>query len=239
MEQRDRQGEERSRNIFPAIGNCSNRVVSYVSVCGAPALFSGIFLLFLGAILIMVGRIQSYEHYNIWFQLVGPILLALGTIFILACVSGLLVRCTFRKRLEEEQLGTDYLPQSFVFTGMNQPINYHRDTALQYIPPPYPSQDGVSMDTASPLTIHSHNNSSTADGTLCPPLYSSIYLRDNPTFVGDETSPTIFNSLPDPVLLPEQPVNTNHPTEPPPSYEEIFPENSLKSRSSDDKLEPS
>uniref|UniRef100_A0A8C8LYJ1 Uncharacterized protein n=1 Tax=Oncorhynchus tshawytscha TaxID=74940 RepID=A0A8C8LYJ1_ONCTS len=122
---------------------------SHVSVSdgektGATLLFSGIFLDLVG----MTFKVMGWLKYNVsrsfeWTQLLDPILMSVGGTFILISVCMFRILscrvCKPKDRGEEfsESLTIPGSCQSIVFSGINQPIMFHKATVVQYIPSPY------------------------------------------------------------------------------------------------------
>ncbi|KAM4709432.1 transmembrane protein 174 [Discoglossus pictus] len=223
-----------SLNVFSVTPYQNNRPDTQVSdgdKAGATLLFSGLFLGLVGITFTVMGWIRHEGFSNFeWTQLLGPIMLSVGVTFALISVCRFkMLKCKTCKNNEETALDTEQTTggQSFVFTGINQPITFHGATVLQYIPPPYTTQDGI---TLPPLL--SPSNGVSTNGTtppLCPPQYYSIYPMDNPTFTEDDTlsfHQSTDNSNTrhlDVVEFSEDFLRTsNRPSDPPPAYEEIF-----------------
>ncbi|XP_075447943.1 transmembrane protein 174 [Ascaphus truei] len=241
MEQNNNPMDDFSLNVFSVTPYPNNRPDVHVSdgdKAGATLLFSGIFLGLVGITFTVMGWIRQEGFANFeWTQLLGPILLSVGVTFALISVCRFkMLTCKSCKNSEEAASDVEQTTagQSFVFTGINQPITFHGATVVQYIPPPYTSHDGNTMNaTCLPPLPHPSNaslsNGATATSTLCPPQYYSIYPLDNPSFVEDDLFPTQQSadsgnerSL-DATELPEDllRINSRH-SGPPPSYEEIF-----------------
>ncbi|XP_063065754.1 uncharacterized protein tmem174 [Engraulis encrasicolus] len=132
--------------------------VSDMHKTGATLLFSGIFLALVGMTFTAMGWINyDVSHAFEWTQLLGPVLLSVGGTFVLISICKFrMLSCKNCKQQREDcgEGGTGgggrpddspelplhhHLGQSFVFSGINQPITFHRATVVQYIPPPYAS----------------------------------------------------------------------------------------------------
>ncbi|XP_053313857.1 transmembrane protein 174 [Spea bombifrons] len=242
MEQNNSQPvDDFSFNVFSVTPYQSNRHDTQVSdgdKAGATLLFSGIFLGLVGITFTVMGwiRREGFERFE-WTQLLGPILLSVGVTFALISVCKFkMLSCKSCKNSEETALDTEQPSgaQSFVFTGINQPITFHGATVVQYIPPPYTTQDGFPMSATSVPPIPSVGNGTTSQ--LCPPQYYSIYPMDNPTFLEDDSSPNPQSTIngyergPDAGGLPDDLHGTSMHRDPPPLYEEIFPERNDENR---------
>lgn len=129
-----------------------------------------------------------------WTQLLGPILLSVGVTFILIAVCKFnMLTCKPCKEREENMLDIDQSSsgQSFVFTGINQPITFHGATVVQYIPPPYPALDSAA---ASPGYLHPVLSCCGAVSPGVSPIpspssahFCPAYSLDNPAFTWDES----------------------------------------------------
>ncbi|KAM4808288.1 transmembrane protein 174 [Rhinophrynus dorsalis] len=237
MEHNTSTGDDFSHNIFSVAQYQTNRPDVHVSdgdKAGATLLFSGLFLGLVGITFTVMGWIRrdGFERFE-WTQLLGPILLSVGVTFALISVCKFkMLTCKSCKTSEDSALDAEQPTggQSFVFTGINQPITFHGATVLQYIPPPYTPQDGFALNTTSLPPVLSPSLVNLASSTMCPPQYDSIYPMDNPTFEEDEPSPTqqpTYNGFErsfDVVDLPTLILPTNIPSDSPPLYEDIFPE---------------
>nr|XP_055053953.1 transmembrane protein 174 [Misgurnus anguillicaudatus] len=195
---------------------------------GATLLFSGAFLTLVGMTFTAMGWTkynvnQSYE----WTQLLGPILLSVGGMFVLISVCKFrMLSCQSCKQNDGERTcEIDSLPPlsgpSFVFTGLNRPITFHRATVVQYIPPPYAS---LSQGPADGL--HS-GHQPLAFSVSPPPQYYSVFPKESlASFSGEFASSTV-----------EQRENRNHScsmeeenkkaitadnSSSPPAYEQLF-----------------
>ncbi|NWJ01863.1 TM174 protein, partial [Crypturellus undulatus] len=200
MEQSNSNIEDFSLNVFsvtPYQPNRSDVMVSDGDKAGATLLFSGVFLGLVGITFTVMGWIKydGITHLE-WTQLLGPILLSVGVTFILIAVCKFnMLTCKSCKERDENTSDVDQTSsgQSFVFTGINQPITFHGATVVQYIPPPYPSQEGIAVN---PTYLHPVLNccSTGSSGaspipTLDSPQFCSAYPLDNPAFTQDENHP--------------------------------------------------
>uniref|UniRef100_A0A4W3HMK9 Transmembrane protein 174 n=1 Tax=Callorhinchus milii TaxID=7868 RepID=A0A4W3HMK9_CALMI len=235
--------EDFSVNVF-SVTPCQPRSpgvqVSDGDKAGATLLFSGVFLVLVGITFTIMGWIKYYGTTQLeWTQLLGPILLSVGVTFVLIAVCKFrMLTCKTCKSMNESAEEAEQPPcgQSFVFTGINQPITFHGATVVQYIPPPYasPAQDGVTMNSAR---LPSANNSQSANppsivtGTVpCPPQYYTIFPLDSTAFTGDENCPPYQGPDADVIRAEGNQedsqavliVNEVPDTVAPPSYEEIF-----------------
>ncbi|XP_030643365.1 transmembrane protein 174 [Chanos chanos] len=194
---------------------------------GATLLFSGIFLGLVGMTFTAMGWVnydinQSFE----WTQLLGPILLSVGGTFILISV------CKFRmlscqgchqQRQEDVEADMDMSPaapgQAFVFTGINQPIAFHRATVVQYIPPPYAS---VTQD-CNPGPVNAYPQNSLDIGRS--PQYYRVYRTENSISLCDGDSPQNFTAEQRESRIRGQTVVRMEATDSfsLPSYEELYP----------------
>ncbi|NXV55340.1 transmembrane protein 174 [Molothrus aeneus] len=233
--------EDFSLNVFsvtPCQPSRSDALVSDGDKAGTTLLFSGVFLGLVGITFTVMGWIKydGITHLE-WTQLLGPILLSVGVTFILIAVCKFnMLTCKPCKEREENTSELDQAAsgQSFVFTGINQPITFHGATVVQYIPPPYPSQEGAAV---SPGHLHSGLSCCTAAPPSTSPLLASgsphfcpAYALDNLAFTGDE-SYTAYpaensrnqrseDSSDEPEGLLEDYARNNLS---PPRYEEIYP----------------
>ncbi|XP_034781267.2 transmembrane protein 174-like [Acipenser ruthenus] len=235
--------EDVSVNVFsvtPYLPSSSDIEVSDGDKAGATLLFSGVFLGLVGITFTVMGWIKyDGSTYFEWTQLLGPILLSVGVTFVLIAVCKFrMLTCKTCKQADDRVTEGEQPPcgQSFVFTGINQPITFHGATVVQYIPPPHgsPAQDGIVMTTASaPSANRSQSNTpqSGAPGTtICPPQYFTIFPLDNPSFVGEEHCPPYQRSNSDDCRAdetqeePDERIAGDQPHEnlAPPPYEEIF-----------------
>ncbi|NXB03680.1 TM174 protein, partial [Cnemophilus loriae] len=197
MEQNNNNVEDFSLNVFsvtPCQPNRSDAVVSDGDKAGTTLLFSGVFLGLVGITFTVMGWIKydGITHLE-WTQLLGPILLSVGVTFILiaVCKFNMLTckPCTEREENTSE-LDQTASGQSFVFTGINQPITFHGATVVQYIPPPYPSQEGAAV---SPSYLHPVLSCCGAVPTSTSPVltpgsphFCPAYTLDNLAFTEDE-----------------------------------------------------
>ncbi|KAG9281966.1 transmembrane protein 174 [Astyanax mexicanus] len=158
---------------------------------GAALLFSGIFLSLVGMTFTAMGWI-NYEISNNfeWTQLLGPILLSVGGTFVIISICKFrMFSCQNCKIQTDEGMPEVDLPPlsgpSFVFSGVNQPITFHRATVVQYIPPPYTSSAMPSRGMGSMAGLQpSHQPLAVTVST--PPHYYSIYPMENAAFSGDD-----------------------------------------------------
>lgn len=159
---------------------------------GATLLFSGAFLTLVGMTFTAMGWTkynvnQSYE----WTQLLGPILLSVGGMFVLisVCKFRMLICQSCKQNDGERTCEIDPLPPlsgtSFVFTGLHQPITFHRATVVQYIPPPYASLSQVPADG-----LHSGHRP-LAFSVSPPPQYYSVFPKENLAASGEFDSSTV------------------------------------------------
>ncbi|ELV10808.1 transmembrane protein 174 [Tupaia chinensis] len=234
MEQGSSRLEDFPLNVFsvtPYTPSTADIQVSDDDKAGATLLFSGIFLGLVGITFTVMGWIkyQGVSHFE-WTQLLGPILLSVGVTFILIAVCKFkMLSCHLCKESEERALDSDQTlgGQSFVFTGINQPITFHGATVVQYIPPPYGSQEAMAMNTTY-LQPVVNPCGLLPSGMPSPPQYCTIYPQDNTAFVDDEDYPPFVdgetNSLSPNVDQPEetQLENDDCACFSPPPYEEIY-----------------
>ncbi|XP_023678776.1 transmembrane protein 174 [Paramormyrops kingsleyae] len=153
----------------------------------ATLLCSGVFLVLVGTTFTIMGWI-NYDGSKIfeWTQLLGPALLCIGVTFILIGLCKIKnFHCKFWK-VNEEQAVADQIPptQSFVFTGINQPIMFHGTTVVQYIPPPcgIVTNDRITTNNNQSSGFELHRVPTTSQ----PPQYYTIYPLDNPIFSEDD-----------------------------------------------------
>ncbi|NXG58394.1 TM174 protein, partial [Hemiprocne comata] len=200
MEQNNNNVEDFSLNVFsvtPCQPNRSDVLVSDGDKAGTTLLFSGVFLGLVGITFTVMGWIKydGITHLE-WTQLLGPILLSVGVTFILIAVCKFnMLTCKPCKEGEENTSDLDQTAsgQSFVFTGINQPITFHGATVVQYIPPPYPAQEGIPV---SPACLHPVLNccgagspTTSPSPTLGSAHFCPAYPLDNPAFTRDEDYP--------------------------------------------------
>ncbi|KAL7838437.1 hypothetical protein AOLI_G00268410 [Acnodon oligacanthus] len=167
----------------------SDSQVSDGDKAGAMLLFSGIFLSLVGMTFTTMGWINyevsaSFE----WTQLLGPVLLSVGGTFVLISICKFrMFSCQTCKVQSDERVPEIDLPPlagpSFIFSGINQPITFHRATMVQYIPPPYTS--GVQDRSLNPINRFQSSQQPLAVTMSAPPQYYSVYPMDNPTFLED------------------------------------------------------
>ncbi|XP_072549471.1 transmembrane protein 174 [Salminus brasiliensis] len=156
---------------------------------GATLLFSGVFLSLVGMTFTAMGWINYEVSNNFeWTQLLGPILLSVGGTFVLISICKFrMFSCQACKIQTDEGVPEIDLPPlsgpSFVFSGINQPITFHRATVVQYIPPPYTS--AVQDSSLSSVTGFQPNQQPLAVTVSTPPHYYSIYPMENPAFSED------------------------------------------------------
>ncbi|XP_003786052.1 transmembrane protein 174 [Otolemur garnettii] len=223
-------------SVTPYTPSAADIQVSDDDKAGATLLFSGIFLGLVGITFTVMGWIkyQGVSHFE-WTQLLGPILLSVGVTFILIAVCKFkMLSCQMCRDSEERVLDSDQTPggQSFVFTGINQPITFHGATVVQYIPPPYGSQELMGMNTpylqpgVNPCGLIASGG---AMATMpSPPQYYTIYPPTNAAFVDDEDHPSFVEGgsdrpSPDADGLEEtQLENEACACFAPPPYEEIY-----------------
>ncbi|NWR78580.1 TM174 protein, partial [Centropus unirufus] len=241
MEPNNSSVEDFSLNVFsvtPYQPNRSDVLVSDGDKAGATLLFSGVFLGLVGITFTVMGWIKydGITHLE-WTQLLGPILLSVGVTFILIAVCKFnMLTCKSCKEREENTSDLDPTAsgQSFVFTGINQPITFHGATVVQYIPPPNPAQDGIPV---SPGYLHPVLSCCSAVSPSTSPIatpgsvhFCPAYHLDNPAFTGDENYATYpaentrnqrsEDSSDEPEEMPE---GCSYNDLSPPRYEEIYP----------------
>lgn len=204
MEQGSSHLEEFPLNVFsvtPYTPSTADIQVSDDDKAGATLLFSGIFLGLVGITFTVMGWIkyQGVSHFE-WTQLLGPILLSVGVTFILIAVCKFkMLSCQLCKESEERALDSEQAAggQSFVFTGINQPITFHGATVVQYIPPPYGSQEPIGMNTTYLQPVVNPRGLTPsgvmAAATPSPPQYYTIYPPENAAFVDDQDYPSFLN----------------------------------------------
>ncbi|XP_065716193.1 transmembrane protein 174 [Patagioenas fasciata] len=197
MEQNNNNVEDFSLNVFsvtPYQPNRSDILVSDGDKAGATLLFSGVFLGLVGITFTVMGWIKydGITHLE-WTQLLGPILLSVGVTFILIAVCKFnMLTCKTCKEGEENVSDLDQTAsgQSFVFTGINQPITFHGATVVQYIPPPYPAQEGIAVGSGYLHPVLSCCSAVSPSTSPIPspgsPHFCSAYPLDNLAFTGDE-----------------------------------------------------
>ncbi|NXW87604.1 TM174 protein, partial [Alopecoenas beccarii] len=197
MEQNNSNVEDFSLNVFsvtPYQPNRSDILVSDGDKAGATLLFSGVFLGLVGITFTVMGWIKydGITHLE-WTQLLGPILLSVGVTFILIAVCKFnMLTCKTCKEGEENTSDLDQAAsgQSFVFTGINQPITFHGATVVQYIPPPYAAQEGIAVGSRylHPVLSCCGAVSSSTSPIHSPgsPHFCPAYAMDNLAFTGDE-----------------------------------------------------
>ncbi|EHB03315.1 Transmembrane protein 174 [Heterocephalus glaber] len=226
-------------NVFsltPYTPSTADIQVSDDDKAGATLLFSGIFLGLVGITFTVMGWIkyQGVSHFE-WTQLLGPILLSVGVTFILIAVCKFkMLSCQLCKDSEERVPDSEPISggQSFVFTGINQPITFHGATVVQYIPPPYGSQEPMGMHTTylqsmvNPCGLLPSGGAASAMPS--PPQYYTIYPQDNAAFVEGEDYSSLMDGgngrlSPDAVRLGEMQLQEEDcACFSPPPYEEIY-----------------
>ncbi|XP_048224362.1 transmembrane protein 174 [Perognathus longimembris pacificus] len=186
-------------SVTPYTPSTADIQVSDDDKAGATLLFSGIFLGLVGITFTVMGWIkyQGVSHFE-WTQLLGPILLSVGVTFVLIAVCKFkMLSCQMCKESEERAVDSEQASggQSFVFTGINQPITFHGATVVQYIPPPYGSQEPLGVSTAylqplvNPCGLLAPGGAAAAAPS--PPQYYTIYPHDNTAFVQGEDCPPL------------------------------------------------
>ncbi|XP_018592199.1 transmembrane protein 174 [Scleropages formosus] len=180
--------EDFPRSVFPATPCPSPRTDVEVSGGGkarATLLCSGVFLGLVGMTFTVMGWI-NYDRSRMfeWTQLLGPVLLSVGVTFVFIGLCKVKkLNCKFWNGNDEQPIEADQLSpaQSFVFTGISQPITFHGATVVQYIPPPcaIPAHDPSATNGIQPGPL---------PVATCPPQYYTIYPLDNDncTYPGDE-----------------------------------------------------
>ncbi|XP_004643552.1 transmembrane protein 174 [Octodon degus] len=192
-------------NVFsltPYTPSTADIQVSDDDKAGATLLFSGIFLGLVGITFTVMGWIkyQGVSHFE-WTQLLGPILLSVGVTFILISVCKFkMLSCQLCKESEERVLDSEQTSggQSFVFTGINQPITFHGATVVQYIPPPYGSQEPMGVNAAYLQSMANPCGLLPFPGAVgavpSPPQYCTICPQDNAEFVEGEDYSSVMHS---------------------------------------------
>ncbi|XP_006875329.1 PREDICTED: transmembrane protein 174 [Chrysochloris asiatica] len=233
MEQSNSRVEDFPLNVFsvtPYTPSATDIQVSDDDKAGATLLFSGIFLGLVGITFTIMGWIkyQGVSHFE-WTQLLGPILLSVGVTFILIAVCKFkMLSCQLCKESEERVLDSEQIPsgQSFVFTGINQPITFHGATVVQYIPPPYGSQEPTGMNTAYLQPVVSPCGLIPSGGpvepTPSPPQYYTIYPQENAAFIRDGDGGNARSSVYEDQLEETQLEVDDCACFSPPRYEEIY-----------------
>ncbi|XP_077143933.1 transmembrane protein 174 [Ranitomeya variabilis] len=235
MEQNNPPVDDFSLNVFslPPYPNIQPDVqVTERDKAGATLLFSGLFLGLVGVTFTVMGWIRRDGNQGFeWSQLLGPILLSVGVTFALISVCRFkMFTCKFCKRTNETTVEPEQSSpgQSFVFTGINQPITFHGATVVQYIPPPYTTHDVLPTSPNASPPISSSRSAGVVNGiipSIHPPQYSSIYPLENPAFIEDEES----SSSPDHERSPVSSQHHDHSTNvhwhsgSPPLYEDLYP----------------
>lgn len=192
MEQNNPPLDDSSLNVFslpPYTNSQPDQQVSNRDKAGATLLFSGFFLGLVGITLTVIGWIKRENNETFgWVQMMGPMLLTVGVTFVLISVCRYKMHaCKSSRRGHDATIDPEQLSagQSFVFTGMNQPITFHGATVVQYIPPPYTTHD-VTARSPNALPPFSGDSSDGISPPIFPPHYYSIYPLENPAFVEDE-----------------------------------------------------
>ncbi|KFP90745.1 PREDICTED: transmembrane protein 174 [Apaloderma vittatum] len=244
MEQNNNSVEDFSLSVFSVTPYQPNRpdvLVSDGDKAGATLLFSGVFLGLVGITFTVMGWIKydGITHLE-WTQLLGPILLSVGVTFILIAVCKFnMLTCKPCKERGENTSDLDQAAsgQSFVFTGINQPITFHGATVVQYIPPPYPAQEGIAVSPGCLHPVLSCCSAASSSASQVPNSGSAhfcpAYPLDNSAFTGDENYAT------SPVETTRNQRSEDSADEPeelledyacddlsPPRYEEIYPQSS-------------
>ncbi|XP_062984706.1 transmembrane protein 174 [Elgaria multicarinata webbii] len=185
MERNSSTVEDFSVNVFSVTHqpNSSEIPVSDDDKAGATLLFSGVFLGIVGITFTVMGWVK-YEGVIrfVWTQLLGPILLSVGVTFLLIAVCKFkMVACKSCNQSEERTSDLDPIPrgQSFVFTGIRQPITFHGATVVQYIPS-YPTQEAVSVNSAHVQQGLSHSRLPPSSGSVIPAPSPPQYYNVNP-----------------------------------------------------------
>lgn len=196
MERNSNPVEDYSINVFsiaPGQPTSSGAQVSDDDKAGATLLFSGVFLGLVGITFTVMGWVK-YEGVSLfeWTQLLGPILLSVGVTFLLIAVCKFkMLTCKPCSEREERTSGMDQTPcgQSFVFTGISQPITFHGATVVQYIPS-YPAQESLGINSASFHQVCSHHGLPPSSGPIIPdpnpPRYYNAHPLDNLAFSAGE-----------------------------------------------------
>ncbi|XP_056408407.1 transmembrane protein 174 [Hyla sarda] len=201
--------------------------VSEGDKAGATLLFSGFFMGLVGITLTIIAWLKrDFSQELGWAQMMGPILISVGVTFILISVCRYKVN-SCRKRTNTT-VDTEQSPagQSFVFTGINQPITFHGATVLQYIPPPYTVDDVMARDPSTLTPVYSNTSSGMVNGVsppIFPPQYYSIYPQENPAFIEDEESSQPPDHERSPVSSQHYENHVQRPSEAPPLYDDLYP----------------
>ncbi|KAM9841635.1 transmembrane protein 174 [Aulostomus maculatus] len=152
---------------------------------GAALLFSGICLALVGITFTAMGwqRYQVNPHYE-WPQLLGPIMISVGGMFVLTSVCRFgVISCRLCRQRDQEVLVMPAREQtltgsSFTLSSISQPIMLHGATTMLCIPPPYNliTQEDRQAADLQPVT-----------GVLAalPPL-GAVYSVDNAAFTTEE-----------------------------------------------------
>ncbi|KAG9488074.1 hypothetical protein GDO78_007726, partial [Eleutherodactylus coqui] len=196
MEQNSPSAGDFSLNVFslsPYANSQPDARVSEGDKAGTTLLFSGAFLGLVGLTFTVKAWIQSDQGLG-WTQLLGPILLSVGVTFALIAVCKFkMLTCKSCKRSNETAIDPEQptTGQSFVFSGINQPITFHGATVVQCIPPPYTTQDAMARSSTASSLAPNNSSPGMISGIvppIFPPQYCSIYPLENPAFVEDEES---------------------------------------------------
>ncbi|KAG8598539.1 hypothetical protein GDO81_002646 [Engystomops pustulosus] len=230
MEQNSPQVDDFSISVFslPPYPNSQPEVrVSDRNKASATLLFSGLFLGLVGITFTVMGWIKHEESQGIgWTKMIGPVLLLVGITFILICFCKFKAPpCKLCKKSNDTTVDPEQLSsgQSFVFTGINQPITFHGATVVQYIPPPYTVHDDIARSPNASSVLSGAGIMNGIDLPILPPQYSTIYPQENPAFVDDEDSSQSPDHARSPAPGHEHiPVAQRH-SGPPPLYEDLYP----------------
>ncbi|XP_076217601.1 LOW QUALITY PROTEIN: transmembrane protein 174-like [Aptenodytes patagonicus] len=245
MEQNNNNVEDFSFNVFSVTPNQPNRsdvLVSDGDKAGATLLFSSVFLGLVGITVTVMGWIKYDGVTRLeWTQLLGPVLLSVRVTFILIAVCKFnMLTCKPCKEREENTSDLDQTAsgQSFVFTGINQAVTLHGATVVQYIPPPYPAQEGIAVNPCYLHPVLSCCGAVSSSASPIPTPGSAHFCPanplDNPSFTRDENYATYLtentrNQSEDSSDVPEELLEDYICDDlSPPCYEEIYPLSVLK-----------
>ncbi|XP_020645884.3 transmembrane protein 174 [Pogona vitticeps] len=214
-------------SVTPCHSNNSTSVPE-AKKSGATLLFSGLFLGGIGVTFMVMGWVKNVGIIRfVWTLLVGPLLLLVGVTFLLiaVCKFKMLACNSWNQREEERESNPNQTPsgRSFVFTGIRQPITFHGATVVQYIPS-YPTQEGVSLNSANFSQAHSH--SAPVIPVAGPPHYYTVSSVDenNSAFLMMGTRNERSTDSPE---EPERMLDEGLCGDfPPPSYDKLFPNSS-------------
>ncbi|KAJ8286998.1 hypothetical protein GJAV_G00045850 [Gymnothorax javanicus] len=234
---RNNSNEDFSVNVFsvtPCPPSRSDTEASERDKTGVVLLFSGVSLGLVGIAFTVMG----WMDYNIskngnnfaWIQLLGPILLLFGAMFVLTSVCKFkMLACKICEHCDERP--SDEEPaqhgQSYVFTGINRPITLHGARVLQCIPPPYAH---VTHNGSTSEMTQSTGIMPGVSRTACPPQYCSIYPLGN-TITSEHSCPECLRldncdvgnfeneTMPGGKVIADE----TPPTSAPPAYDDIFP----------------